>query len=79
MWTNKDREVALVTRHDHIPLHRLWTYASIQHDLEPEAREHVIRCRECFEALKVCFKSDSFAAVLKNLGRDDDGYRTEAS
>ena len=64
---------------DHIPLHRIWTFASLDYELDVEAREHVIRCQPCFTALKVCLKSDSFRSALKTLGREDDGYRTEAS
>jgi hypothetical protein len=52
---------------DHIPLHRLWAFTSLQGTLTLPEHAHVLECDECRLALRVCFKADNFAAVLKEL------------
>ena len=38
--------------YDHIPLHRLWAFATIQVDLSLSEHLHVLECEECRTALQ---------------------------
>jgi hypothetical protein len=53
--------------YDHIPLHRLWTFATLQDDLTHSEHAHILDCEECRRALRSSLKADNFGAVLKEL------------
>ena len=67
-----------VSLSEHIPLHKLWIFASLGSPLDRQASEHIMSCDDCFQALKVCLKAETFGDALETLGRDDDGYRYQA-
>jgi len=56
----------------HVPLHRLWTFATLQGDLILPEHAHILDCEECRMTLRVCLRSESFGAVLLELKREDD-------
>jgi len=56
----------------HIPLHRLWAFATLQNDLVLPEHAHILDCEDCRTSLRVCLKSESFGAVLLELKREDD-------
>jgi hypothetical protein len=56
--------------YDHVPLHRLWTFATLQGDLNLSEHAHILDCEECRDALRVCLKAENFGAVLRELKRD---------
>ena len=58
--------------YDHIPLHRLWTFATLQDDLSLPEHAHILDCEECRSALRACLKGDNFGAVLKGLREETD-------
>jgi len=62
----------LLRYYGHVPLHRLWTFATLQDDLNLSEHAHILDCEECRVALRVCLNSENFGAVLKELKRDDD-------
>ena len=53
--------------YDHIPLHRLWTFATLQDDLNHSEHAHILDCEDCRHALRTSLKADNFGAVLKEL------------
>ncbi|HET9218129.1 MAG TPA: hypothetical protein VFR18_14180 [Terriglobia bacterium] len=53
--------------YDHIPLHRLWTFATLQDDLNLAEHAHILDCEDCRLALQTSLKADNFGAVLKEL------------
>jgi hypothetical protein len=55
----------------HIPIHRLWTFVKLDHQLEGSAKDHLLNCPSCFEAMKACFRAQTFMEVIEKLGRDD--------
>lgn len=58
--------------YDHIPLHRLWTFATLQDDLSLSEHAHILECENCRTSLRVCLSAENFASVLKALEREDD-------
>jgi hypothetical protein len=52
---------------DHIPLHRLWMFSTLQVDMIMPDHAHLLDCEECRTGLRVCLKAGSFASVLKQL------------
>jgi hypothetical protein len=67
------------TLHAHIPLHRLWAFATFQTELTLLERTHVIFCHDCCFALVSCINAESFGAVLTELENDDDDSIAKAS
>ena len=53
--------------YDHIPLHRLWTFATLQDDLSLPEHAHILDCEACRLALRTSLNADNFGAVLKEL------------
>lgn len=53
--------------YDHIPLHRLWTFATLQDDLSLSEHAHILECENCRLVLRTSLKADTFGAVLKEL------------
>jgi len=62
----------ILPHYDHIPLHRLWTFITLQTDLSLPEHLHVFDCEECRVALRTCFRAETFGAVLKELGKQED-------
>ena len=62
----------ILPHYDHIPLHRLWAFATVQGDLSLPEHAHILECEECRLALQACLQADTFGAVLKLLRRDGD-------
>ena len=54
-------------RPDHIPLHRLWMFSTLQADMVMPDHAHLLDCDECRTGLRICLKAENFAAVLKQL------------
>jgi hypothetical protein len=52
---------------DHIPLHRLWMFATLQNDMLMHEHVHLVDCEECQAALRVCMSSENFGAALVEL------------
>ena len=57
----------------HIPLHRLWAFATLQDELSPSEQAHILDCDDCRISLQTCLKLENFGAVLKELQPEDDG------
>jgi len=57
--------------YDHIPLHRLWTFATLQDDLTLPEHGHILDCPECRAALRCCLYAENFGAVLIELKREE--------
>lgn len=57
---------------DHIPLHRLWSFARIPGQLDTPGQAHVRECQECRNAFQLCLRSDNFGVVLKELNQERD-------
>jgi hypothetical protein len=55
---------------DHIPLHRLWSFARLPGYPDAQSQAHLQECEECREAFQVCLRCDSFGVALKELGQD---------
>ena len=62
--------------YDHIPLHRLWAFTTLQDDLSLSEHSHILDCLECHLALRTCLKNETFGAVLRELKLDDDSPTT---
>ena len=58
--------------YDHIPLHRLWTFATLQDDLSLPEHAHILDCEDCRIAMRTCLKAESFGIVLKELREEND-------
>lgn len=70
----------ILPHYDHIPLHRLWAFITLQVDLSLPEHVHVLDCEECRVALRTCFSAETFGAVLKELGKQEDsGARQKAA
>ena len=54
-------------RPEHIPLHRLWMFSTLQADMVMPDHAHLLDCEECRTGLRICLKAENFAAVLKQL------------
>jgi len=63
----------ILPHYDHIPLHRLWAFITLQTDLTLPEYSHLLDCDECRTALQTCMEADSFGAVLKKLTKDGAG------
>ena len=57
----------LHSNNEHIAVHRLWTFATLQGDLIAREHVHLLQCEECRSALRVCLSADNFDVVLKSL------------
>jgi len=61
----------------HVPLHRLWSFATRQGDLVLPEHAHILDCEECRLTLRACLNSESFGSVLLELkSKDDTADRT---
>ena len=70
----------VLTHYDHIPLHRLWAFITLQVDLTLAEYSHLLDCEACRNALQTCMEADSFGAALKELKKNgDDEDLSEAS
>jgi hypothetical protein len=58
--------------YDHIPLHRLWTFATLQDDLSLSEHNHILECESCRDALRASLKAENFGAVLRELKGDSE-------
>ena len=61
----------ILPHYDHIPLHRLWAFITLQVDMTLPEHLHVLDCEECRVALRTCFRAENFGAVLKELKKDE--------
>ena len=50
---------------DHIPLHRLWAFTSLQADLSQREDIHLFGCEACCASMLACVKARSFIEVFK--------------
>jgi hypothetical protein len=57
--------------YDHIPLHRLWAFTTLQTDLTEVEETHLFECDECSFWLLACVKAKSFVYAFKQLGEQD--------
>jgi hypothetical protein len=60
-----------LSHYDHIPLHRLWTFATLQDDLSSPEHAHILDCETCRIALRASLKAENFGAVLRELRPDE--------
>jgi len=63
----------------HVPLHRLWAFATLQIELTFPEHNHMLYCEACCFALLTCLNAENFGAVLIELQKDDDDSMAEAS
>jgi hypothetical protein len=62
---------------DHIHPHRVWNYVKFGGEFASEEHDHILQCEQCLHLFILSFKSDTFGALLKQLGYDDrDELRT---
>jgi len=61
-----------LSHYDHVPLHRLWTFVTLQDDLTFSEHSHILDCEDCRSALRASLRAENFGAVLRDLKRDDD-------
>jgi hypothetical protein len=66
-------EPNILPHYDHIPLHRLWVFMSLQVELRPPEILHVLNCKECRVSLRACVHADTFGAVLEELRKEANG------
>jgi hypothetical protein len=62
----------ILLHYDHIPLHRLWTFATLQDDLSLPEHAHILDCEDCRAALRASLRAENFGAVLMGLKADED-------
>ena len=55
----------------HVPLHRLWAFATLRGELAFPEHLHLSGCEECRAAFQKCVEVDSFGELLKHLNRED--------
>jgi hypothetical protein len=60
-------------RAEHVLLHRIWLFTSLQNELTLEEHVHIIECEHCRVALRASVDAESFGGLLKELGREDEG------
>jgi hypothetical protein len=56
------------TQHDHISPHRAWKSLKIDGEFKPDEHEHILRCVQCLRLFVLCMESETFGAVLKQVG-----------
>lgn len=52
---------------EHIPLHRLWTFARLPGPLDSAGQAHLRECAECRIAFHVCLRAENFGSAIKEL------------
>lgn len=57
----------ILPHRDHISLHRLWGFATLEEALSLSEHAHILQCTECSLGLRTCLDAGSFGAVLKEL------------
>ena len=57
--------------YDHIPLHRLWAFTTLQTDITEVQETHLFECDECTFWLLACVKAKSFVYAFKHLQMQD--------
>ena len=57
---------------DHIPLHRLWSFARIPGHLDSPGQAHVRECADCRKAFQLCLSAENFGNVLKELNQEQE-------
>ena len=57
--------------YDHIPLHRLWAFTTLQADITEVQETHLFECDECTFWLLACVKAKSFVYAFKQLQMQD--------
>lgn len=62
----------ILPHRDHIPLHRLWAFTTLDEGLSLPEHAHVAYCAECTTALRVCLNAETFGTVLKELSLEQD-------
>ena len=62
----------VLPHYDHIPIHRLWAFTTLQVDLTLAEYLHVLDCDVCRVALRTCFNAENFGAALKELKKEGD-------
>ena len=62
----------IAARTEHVRLHRIWVFTTVQGDLTMAEHAHIIDCEECRVAFRACMRAENFGAVLLELNREDD-------
>jgi hypothetical protein len=60
-----------LSHYDHVPLHRLWTFATLQDELSRSEHAHILECEDCRLALRATLNAENFGAVLRELKRGE--------
>jgi hypothetical protein len=63
----------ILPNRDHIPVHRLWAFTTLDEGLTLPEHAHVAYCAECTAALRACLSAETFGTALKELSLDQDG------
>jgi hypothetical protein len=61
----------MAARSGHVPLHKLWSFATQAGELSAAEQTHLQGCDNCRHALNVCLKAESFAAAVKELDKQE--------
>ena len=62
----------IVPFREHIPLHRLWAFSTLEEGLNLPEHAHIAHCTECTAAFRACFNAETFGAALKELNLEND-------
>ena len=62
----------------HVTPHHVWAYlhAAPATELSTAEHDHILECERCLLLFSLCLRSETFASVLKELGREFDGRRS---
>ena len=56
---------------EHVPLHRIWVFTTLQGELTMHEHAHIIDCEECRVVFRACLHVETFGALLKELNRTE--------
>jgi hypothetical protein len=62
----------------HITPHHAWAHLRAEPvtELSTAEHDHILECERCLSLFILCLRSETFASVLKELGREFDGRRS---
>jgi len=66
----------ILPHREHVSLHRLWGFSTLEDSLTLSEHAHVLRCAECSLGLRTCLEAESFGTVLRLLHLESDESKT---
>ena len=63
----------------HVPMHRLWAFATLKTEPTLPEHNHMLHCQECCFALLSCMNAENFEAATIEIQKDDNDSIAEAS